>query len=192
MERLLSWAEKNGAGSEMRFRAKPSKSLDDADKSAIKSGHFPGPDALPSKYVTPAALRLREERVEQSLAQTFAAAFPADVLLLQPGEPLEPDAPTPTKVPTLVVEYSPEWSHGNTASAKPNTVFTGFNFTFDTTFVLPEGAPLKVVVKAWRGAEPWKFKGDGMTREDFQQKVYDAMIDGAFDQLSKKLTDTFF
>ena len=75
---------------------------------------------------------------------------------------------------------------------KPNTVFAGFNFTFDGSFALPEGAPLKILVKAWRGAEPWKFKGDGMTREDFQQKVYDAMIDAAFDQLDKKLMDAFF
>ena len=28
-----------------------------------------------------------------------------------------------------------------------------------------------------------------MLREDYEQKVYDAMFDGAFDQLQKKLTD---
>ena len=54
------------------------------------------------------------------------------------------------------------------------------------------GAPLALKVKSWRGAELWKIKGDGMTREDFEQKVYDSMIDGAFDQLDKKLTDTLF
>jgi hypothetical protein len=192
MERLLAWAEKNGATSEVRFRLKPSKSLDDADKSAIKSGHYPGPDALPSKFVAPAVLRPREQRVEQSLSQAFAAAFPSDVLVLQPGEPLAADAPAPSKVPTLVIEYAPEWSHVNTATMKPNTVFAGFNFTFDSAFTLPEGAPLKVQVKAWRGAEVWKIKSEGLEREDFQQKVYDAMIDGAFDQLDKKLEDTFF
>jgi hypothetical protein len=192
MERLLAWAEKNGATSEVRFRLKPSKSLDDADKSAIKSGHYPGPDALPSKFVAPAVLRPREQRVEQALSQAFAAAFPSDVLVLQPGEPLAADAPVPTKVPTLVIEYAPEWSHVNTATMKPNTVFAGYNFTFDSAFSLPEGAPLKVQVKAWRGAEVWKIKSDGMEREDFQQKVYDTMIDGAFDQLDKKLEDTFF
>jgi hypothetical protein len=193
MERLLGWAEKNGATSEIRFRSKPSKTMDDADKNVVKSGHFPGPDALPSKYITPAALRPREEKVEQALAQAFAAAFPSDVLVLQPAEPLAADAPVPTKVPTLVVEYSPEWSHSSMASMKPNTVFAGLNFTFDSTFALPtDAAPVKVQVKAWRGAELWKIKSDGMTREDFEQKVYDAMIDGAFDQLDKKLEDTFF
>ena len=29
-----------------------------------------------------------------------------------------------------------------------------------------------------------------MTREDFEQQVYDAMFDGAFDQLGKRLQDT--
>jgi hypothetical protein len=47
-------------------------------------------------------------------------------------------------------------------------------------------------VKSWRGAELWKQKDDGMSREDFQQKVYDGMFDGAFDQLDKKLADTLF
>jgi len=192
MERLLTWAEKNGVTSEVRFRLKPSKSLDDADKSAIKSGHYPGADARPSKFVTPDVLRPREERVEQSLAQAFGVAFPSDVLVLKPGDPLDADAPAPTKPPTLLIEYSPEWSHMNAATVKPNTVFAGFNFTFDAAFALPEGAPLKVVVKAWRGPEAWKINAEGMTREDFEQKVYDAMIDGAFDQLDKKLEDTFF
>jgi hypothetical protein len=75
---------------------------------------------------------------------------------------------------------------------KPNTVFAGFNFTFDTIFALPDGAPLKFVIRASRGAEVWKIKAEGMTREDFEQKVYDAMLDGAFDHLDKKMRDVFF
>jgi hypothetical protein len=71
-------------------------------------------------------------------------------------------------------------------------LFSGINFFYDATFTVPGGAPLVIKAKSWRGAELWKIKGDGMTREDFEQKVYDAMIDGAFDQLDKKLTDTLF
>lgn len=95
-------------------------------------------------------------------------------------------------MPTLVVTYSPEWSHANTLSLRPPTIFSGINFAFDASFALPDGsAPLSIKTKAWRGAELWKMKSDGMTREDFEQRVYDSMIDGAFDQLSKKLSDTF-
>ena len=193
MERLFAWAEKSGSPAcDVRFRLKPSKSLDDADKKAMKSMHYPGPDALPSKYVTTAAMRSREQRVAADVVKGFADEIPPDVLAVRAGEPLDAGAPNPAGVPTLVIDYSPEWSHVNTVSIKPNTLFAGFNFAFDASFVLPEGAPLQMKVKSWRGAELWKQKDDGMSREDFQQKVYDAMFDGAFDQLDKKLADTLF
>jgi hypothetical protein len=193
MERLFAWVEKSGSPAcDVRFRLKPSKSLDDADKKAMKSMHYPGPDALPSKYVTTAAMRAREQRVAADVVKGFADEIPPDVLAVRAGEPLDAGAPNPTGVPTLVIDYSPEWSHVNTVSIKPNTLFAGFNFAFDASFVLPEGAPLQMKVKSWRGAELWKQKDDGMSREDFQQKVYDGMFDGAFDQLDKKLTDTLF
>jgi len=64
---------------------------------------------------------------------------------------------------------------------------------FDASFVLPEGGPsVDVKVKSWRGAELWKMKDENISREDFEQKVYDLMFDGAFDQLDKKIQDTFF
>jgi hypothetical protein len=192
IEKLLAWAEKNGPACEVRFRSKPSKTMDEADKSAIRSGHYPGPDAYPSRYVTPDALRPREERVAASLAKALADAFPAEVLAVQAAPSLAPDAPAPT-VPAIVVEYSPEWSRANTVSMKPNTVFAGLAFTFETTFSLPDATPpLKVTTKAWRGAELWKIKAGDMPREDFEKLVYDAMIDGAFDTLDKKLNDAFF
>jgi hypothetical protein len=192
MERLLAWAEKSGTACEVRFRGKPSSSMDDADKSAMTSGHFPGPDALPSHYVSLDALRPREDRVAGAVAAAFGAAFPSDILTVHAAGALAPDAPTPADPPTLVVDYSPEWSHGNTASTKPNTVFAGLIFTFDASFALPEGAPWRLTVKSWRGAESWKVKSEGLAREDFEQKVYDVMIDGAFDQLQKKLTSVLF
>jgi hypothetical protein len=190
MDRLFGWVEKSSNGAcDVRFRQRPSKSLEDADKQAMKSNHYPGPDALPSRHVTTQALRAREQRVAQDLVQGLAAEIPADVLALRAGEPLGADDPLPTTVPTLVVDYSPEYSHVNTVSTKPSTVFAGINFTFEVSFVLPEGAPLTLKVKSWRGAELWKMKEEGLSREEFQRKVYDAMFDGAFDQLGKKLQE---
>lgn len=193
MQRLLAWAEKTGPACEVHFRLKPSQSMDDADKSAMKSGHYPGVDALPSRYVTADALRPREDRVATALAQALAEAFPAEVLSVQAGPTLGADAPLPPNVPVLLVEYSPEWTRTNTTSVKQNTVFAGLSFTFEASFVLPDGSPpLKVTHKIWRGAELWKIKGEGLSREDFEKLVYDAMIDGAFDSLLKKLKDAFF
>lgn len=193
VERLLASAEKSGNPTcELRFRLRPPKTLEDADKNVTKSTHYPGPDALPSKYVTAEALRKREQRVAADLVKGLGAELPADVLTLKQGDPLAPDAPLPKTLPTLVVDYSAEWSHVNTVSLKPPTVFAGINFTFDVSFVLPEGAPLTLKAKSWRGAELWKMKGDALNleRTDFEQQVYDAMFDGAFDLLDKRLQDT--
>jgi hypothetical protein len=189
MERLIAWAEKNGPTMEIRFQLGASTSMGDADASARKSGHFPGNDALPSGFVTADALQPRQDRVTEALATGVAAAFPADVLAMRAGEPLAPDAPPPSG-PTLVVSYAPEWSHATTPCLKPDTVFVGLIFAFDASLGVPDGKPpLKLAVKAWRGSESWKVKPEGRTREEFEQKVYDGMIDGAFDQLAKRLTD---
>jgi hypothetical protein len=191
-ERLFGWVERNGKPCEVRFREKPSSTLDDADKAVSRSGNFPGPDALPSRYLTPEALQPREQRVADALVTAFGGAFPPDVLTLRAGPPLEAEGASVFDTPTLVIEFSPEWSHANTASVKPRTVFATLNFTFDVTFTLPDGPPpWKLLVKAWRGAESWKVKSEGLGREEFEQKVYDAMIDGAFDQLEKKLVDAW-
>jgi hypothetical protein len=193
MGRLVAWVEANGPATEVRFRLKPSQTMDDADSAVKKNARYPGADALPSKYMTPEAFRPREEKAAQALAQRFAAAFPPDLLLLRPGAPLDADAPVPASPPTLVVDYTTDYSRGATASAKPPTVFAGIIFVFDAAFVLPPGAPLKASLHSWRGPELWRIKGAAdMERTDFQQKVYDAMIDGAFEQLGKKLADVFF
>jgi hypothetical protein len=194
VERLLAWAEKTGSPScEVRFRARPSKSMDEADKKVMTSGHFPGPDALPSIYVSSTAMRPREKRVAEDVATRFAASFPSDILSVHPGDALAPDAPAPSALPTLVVEYSPEWARSTTVSVKPHTVFASLAFQFDSSFALPDGSPpLKMTTRMWRGAETWKLKGDGLSREEYQQQIYDAMLDGAFDQLEKRLLDAFF
>jgi hypothetical protein len=190
MGRLLAWTEAQGPACALRFRLAPSKSLDDADRSVKRSGHYPAPDALPSQYFTTDAMRVREKRVADSVVQGFAADFPADVLLVRAGPPLDPDAPVPTDVAALVVDYTYDWARGNTLCAKPPTVFAGFDFPFNATFIVPQGAPLKVSTKARKIAEIWKLKPGDMSREDYEQKIYDAMIDSAFDQLDKKLNDS--
>jgi hypothetical protein len=190
MDRLVAWSEAQGPASEIRFRMRPSKTLEDADRSIKRSGHYPAADALPSKYVTPDAMRPREQRVAASLVAGFAGAFPADILDVHAGVPLDVDAALPTAKPTLVVEYTVDWGRANSLSEHPPTVLAALLFSFDSTFVLPQGAPLKLSTRALRGAEMWRIKGGAtMMREDYEQKVYDAMFDGAFDHAEKKLTD---
>jgi hypothetical protein len=194
VQRLLGWAEKNGPGCQVLFRVQPSKSMDDADKSVIKSGHYPGPDAKPSHYVTPEMLHPREDTVTKDLAQAFADAFPGDVLSLQVHDTLAGDAQPPSNVPVLLIEYSPEWTRATNACTKPPTVFAGLAFTFDSSFALPDGsAPAKLSTRVLRGPELWKIHfTEGMSREDYEKAVYDAMLDGAFSYLEKKVKDFFF
>lgn len=193
MGRLIDWAEKNGPTVEVHFRPKPSESMEDADKSLPKFRHYPGPEALPSRYVTGDALRPNEQAVQDAIVKRFGDDFPADVLSVRAGDPLAPDAPSPTSVPALVIEYSPEWSHTNTTCPKPRTVFSSLSFTFDASFAVPDASPpLKVTVKAWRPAEPWRVKDPELSFEEFEQKVYGAMMSGAFDQLKRKIIDVLF
>lgn len=193
MARLVDWAEKNGPPAEVRFRPKPSESLQDADKSLVKFRHYPGPDALVSRYVTADSLRSDEQAVEDAILEQFAGFFPADVLAMQGGKPLGADEPAPPSVPVLVIEYSPEWSRGDTTCTKPRTVFAGLSFDFDASFTIPDGAaPLKVTVKTWRAGEPWKVKAQGLSLAEFEEKVYGAMMSGAFDQLKRRVLDVMF
>jgi hypothetical protein len=190
MERLLAWTEAQGAGCDVRFRMKASKNLDDGDKSIKRSGHYPAPDALPSKYVTVDALRPREQRVTAAVVEGFAGAFPADILAARAGDPLDADAPVPGTSPTLVVDYEVDWSRANSLSEHPPTIIAGLLFSFDPSFFVPQGAALKVPARSWRGPELWRVKGgDSLLREDYEQKVYDSMFDSAFDQLQKRLID---
>lgn len=192
IERLLASAEKVGPACEVRFRYRPAKSLDDADKRIAKHAYYPGPVALPSHYLTVDAMRPREQRVAQAIADGFAADFPADVLAVRAGEPLAPDAPTPG-APTFVVDYTGEWSTTTTASEKPRTIFAGIRFDFDPRFFALEGPPLQLPLKSWRGPELWKIKGGGgMAPEDYHRRMYDMMIDRAFDELQRRLADAFF
>jgi hypothetical protein len=194
VQRLLNWAEKNGPACDVRFRVQPSKSMDDADKSVIKSGHYPGPDAKPSHYVTTEFLHPREEGVTKDVVQWFADAFPADVLSLQARDTLAADAQPTANVPTLLIEYSPEWTRATNACTKPPTVFAGLSFAFDTSFALPDGSPpAKLTTRVMRGPELWKvhFTAD-MSREDYEKAVYDSMLDGGFAYLEKKVKDFFF
>ncbi len=190
MDRLFAWAEKaQGPTVQVIFRQRASKTIDDADEKIKKNQRYPGVDALPSRYVKVDALRTREQRVAQDVVQGFASEIPADVLSASAGAPLDENAQPPADAPSLVVEYSPEWSTGSTTlSMKPLTIFAGLNFSFTATFSVPDGQPLVLKAKSWRSPELWRLKGEGLSREDFEQKVYDAMIDGAFDQLDKKLT----
>ncbi len=191
IERLLASAEQHGPTCEVRFRFKPDRSIADVDRRITKHAYYRGPETLPSHYLTAAGMRAREQSVGQAVVDGFAAAFPADILAVQVGEPLAPDAAPPAGKLALVVDYTADWPGAMTASGKPHAIFAGIRFVFDGRFLLPEGAPMLLSLKSLRAPELWKTKG-AVTLEDFYRKVYDAMIDRAFDDWRKKLAEVLF
>ena len=49
--------------------------------------------------MTADALRPREQRVAAALVEAFAGDFPADILAVRAGDPLDADAPVPDGAP---------------------------------------------------------------------------------------------
>lgn len=193
MERLLAWAEQShDAILEVRFELRPSKTLASADAQVEKSVHYPGPDALPSHYLTDDAMKVREQRLADHVEQGIARHFPPDILSARLGERLPPDAPAPTR-PTLLVAYAPEWAFTTTPCARPDTVFPGLAFPYQVTLVVPGGAPVAVQKQVWRIPEMWRVTLEpGESREHYEQRIYDRMIDGAFDELEQSLPRGLF
>jgi len=190
IERLLAWAEQSDAPTvEVRFQLEPSKTLGAADRQVTTSAHFPGPDALPSRYLTADAMKAQEDRVARDWIRALGREFSPDVLSARQGAPLHAGASAPTTAPTLVVRYAPEWAFTTTASSRPDSVFAGLRFDFRVAFVVPGGARLAFESEICRAPEPWRIALDaGQSRASFEQRVYDASIDAAFEALEEKLT----
>jgi hypothetical protein len=193
MERLLAWAEqRHDPTLEVRFELRPSKTLADADAQIRKSAHYPGPDALPSRYLTDEAMKLREQRLAAHIERAVARHVPPDVLSARPGKRIAAGAPAPA-LPTLVIAYTPSWAFTTTACARPDTVFPGLSVPFEVTLLIPGGPPLAIHEQVWRIPEPWRVTLEpGESREHYEQRVYDRMIDGAFEELEQSLPSALF
>ena len=164
VERLLAYAEKNGPRAEIRFRRKPTKSMEIADAAIKKSPFFMGNPSVPSQYFDDAHARSREAVAGKAIVSRFAAAFPPDILALDVGQPLlETDPPLPpSKIPTMFVEHSAEMSGASYLSANPRGVFVGLGMLFEVVFRIPdEGKPQKYRFSAWRPLDTTVPKGGG-------------------------------
>lgn len=190
VERLLAWSEAHGAAAEIRFRMRPSKTLDDADVVVKKSPYFRGAASLPSRHLDAAHLAPREDRLADALIRGFADVFPRDVLALAKGSAFDGDgAPPEPKVPTLFVEYGAElWSSGF-VSRNPRGVYVGMIFPAQLSFRIPgDRGTLKLALSARQAPDVALVKPpDGS-----DAKVYEALATSAFESLAKKALASFF
>lgn len=189
--KLFEFAKKSGPRVEVRFRRKPSESLDRADQYVLKTPSFAGVASYPSKYFDDKHAARREETLGKLLTTRLDAGLSSELFDVTSGELVPAEGQLPeAKVPTLFVTHRQEWSGHTYASTKPRGSYVGVTFLFDGTFVIP-GQPDKLNVKA----EILKAAALGVLKDDepalppgqAEDKVYEAMAKDAYEQFGKRV-----
>lgn len=191
MTDLVTLAEQRGPAVLVRFKRKPSKTLDKADSLVTKNKFFNGTQSFPTKYFDGAHLQPREVEMGNVILQRFAEAFPKDILTVELGPPLADAEAVPAAVtaPTLFVEHEVEWAGGVVTSTNPRGVFIGAGILFESTFRLPGDAkPLKAKATDWRAPDVSNLKGETKPEE----KLYESMARSCFEGFTKRLVGTLF
>lgn len=188
--KLFDFAKKSGPKVEVRFRRKPSESLDRADQYVLKTPSFAGVASYPSKYFDEKHAQKREELMGGSLASRLDAGLSSELFEVTTGALVPPDGALPeVKVPTVFVAHRQEWSGHTYAATKPRGSYVGITFVFDATFVIP-GVAEKLNVKG----EILKAAALGVLKEDetlvpgqAEDKVYEAMAKDAYEQFARRV-----
>jgi hypothetical protein len=196
IERLFAWAEKHGPKIEVRFRRKPSSSLERADQFILKTPQFMGVITYPSRFFDDKHAAPREAALGKMLATQIDGGLADELFDVNVGPVVtEPDLPEPT-VPTLFITHATEWSGHNYVSNRPRGSYVGLNFILDASWVIPgDTKPFKYKAEIFRHAathvlnnpdEPMLQVGQA------EEKVYETMATDAFEQFAKKLLASFF
>jgi hypothetical protein len=196
IERLFAWAEKHGPKVEVRFRRKPSSSLERADQFVLKTPQFMGVITYPSRFFDDKHAAPREAALGKTLATQIDGGLADELFDVSVGNVVtEADLPEPT-VPTLFITHATEWSGHNYVSTRPRGSYVGLNFNMEASWVIPGDAkPFKYKTEIFRHAathvlnnsdEPMLQVGQA------EEKVYETMATDAFDQFAKKLLASFF
>ncbi len=196
IERLFAYAEKHGPKVEVRFKRKTSSSLDRADQSVLKSPTFMGVVTYPSRYFDEKHAAPREAALAKSLVDQFATGLAPELFDVSTGAVVtETDLPE-AKVPTLFVTHVTEWSGHNYTSSRPRGSYVGLQFNFDASFVIPGDArPYKTKAEIFKHAATYVLNEPGMPMlptGEAEEKVYETMGQGAFEEFGKRLLAGFF
>ncbi len=196
MERLFGWTEKHGPKVEIRFKRKPSSSMDRADQAVSKSSTFGGNVSYPSRYFDDKHAAGREDALAKSLVAQFAAGLPPELFAIATGALVtDADLPDP-KVPTLFITHDPEWSGHNYSSSRPRGAYVGIQFKFDASFAIPGDArPYKLSAEIFKHAATYVLVEPGspqLPSGEAEDKVYETMAQGAFDEFGKRFLVGFF
>ena len=195
VERLFAWSEKHGPKIEIRFKHKPSSSLERADQFILKTPQFMGVITYPSRFFDDKHDAPREQTLGRLIVSQIAANLPGELFDPQIGPVVtEADLPEPTEA-TLFITHQEEWSGHNYTSTRPRGSYIGMNFEFESSWVIPgDPKPYKTKAEIFRHAATYVLKDDEPMLQPGQaeEKVYEAMGQGAFEDFGKKLLANFF
>ena len=184
MGELMNYVAKHGSEVQVRFRRVRHPSLERADVSAKRHRYFK-PPMLPSQYFEGDRAQAREKKIFSRLKAQVAKLFPADVLALKHGPPLEGKAKIPEqpKVPTLFISHRTGMS-GAIPNLNPSGTFFAARLRFETEFVLSGGKDRpNFRYSTWRPPELLKLRKGKLTIP----QVYETMADEMFAAYEEKL-----
>src|SRR5262245_54409397 len=152
MERLFVWAEKHGPRVEIRFKRKPSSTMERADAFILKTPNFMGVITYPSRFFDDKHAAPRETALGKQLATQFNGNLADELFDFSVGPVVTESDPPEPKDPTLFITHDPEWSGHNYTSNRPRGSYIGMNFEFDSSFVIPGEKPYKFKTEVFRHA----------------------------------------
>jgi hypothetical protein len=187
IERLLHFTAKHGPEVLVRFRMKPTETLEKAEKALRHSAYFSGDKSLPGQYFDAEHEAPREATVAAALVAALSAHFPPDLVNAKADPALDTTAEVKPSVPTLLVTYHTEMS-GAFTRRNPRLALSGIGLITRTAFEIPdETGPLTFKLSVWRAPD---LKSATLTTTP--EELYDAMSNEAFRRFTKKYLATLF
>ncbi|MBX3222567.1 MAG: hypothetical protein KF795_18760 [Labilithrix sp.] len=218
VEALLAYAEEGAAPIDVRFRRRSAASLAAADGLLAKGlldddGPAAGGNAEVSGHLGGDDASRREKALVVGLQRTFRAIFPADVLALRLGEPIDAPAAIPgTKplaevaAPTIVIDYELGWAGTTYVARDSRRRYLGVFVRFDLTVQVPGEARVLAFATKVEPPESFPFEAlpddpvfetllpppSGAPDAGADGRVYAVMLLRAFDQMAVRMQPHFF
>jgi len=206
VEALLAWAEAHDDPVEVRFRRRAMTSLPGTEyllgEGLLEDGGpVQGGNArLAPHFLVPPAIAARDAMIVAGLGRSLRGVFPADVIALRAGPPLEETAEMPlpeVTAPTFVVDYEIGWTGATYVARDRARRFVGLYVNVDVAVQVPREP--RVLSFSLRVDPPETLPihsrpagRDGADVERDDERVYDAMLLRAFEDGAASLLPVFF
>jgi hypothetical protein len=196
IERLFSYAEKNGPKIEIRFRRKAATTMDRADQAILKMPTFMGVITYPSRFLDDKHAGPREATLSKSLVSQFGSGLAPELFDVSSGAIVDGADLPEAKTPTLLVSHVAEWSGHTYTSSRPRGSYIGVQFNFEASFVIPgDPKPYKFHAEIFKHAATYVLNEPDqpmLATGAAEEKVYETMGQAAFEDFGKRFLANFF